>query len=65
MAGQRSNWGRPDANKNGECSTLDYSRLGRSGESFPDRNVDGIQNFSSLDLNISVGDMYNQRTLDS
>ena len=30
------------------------------GESFSDKNVDGIQNIFDLDLNIRVGDMYNK-----
>ena len=34
-------------------------------ESFSDKNVDGIQIVSCLDLNIRVGDVYNQRILDS
>ena len=34
-------------------------------ESFSNKNVDGIQNVSILDLNIRVGDMYNKEKLDS
>ena len=41
-----------------EVDLMPNSTLG-IGESFSDRNVDGIQNVSGLDLNIRLGDVYN------